>query len=720
MKPSMYRIASFALLATLVATGAENAQQQSNADAKTRAKKHTLPDLTVMADKYPHGLSAGTINIDINPDKYNTPAPAQNITNLLDDRAMINFRGHTDLVPDDDTVYLRGFSSSRFTTALDGMPIQKTGGRKSSHIVDYALLPLWNVKSIQILPGPHSALHPSKSIGGVINVETAAPKKYATARPEAGISASYKSYNTHNHHLTLDGGVGSFAYGFYQQKYHTDGYLRNNAADIDTSALRLGLLLPDDGFVNFMASYTDADREIPVVNDPSSPTYDSSYPDLTVRTFAPWQDPTWDKEAVEYRLRLEQPTPLGRIKATVFYGEENRDYSYLEYMDRSDPLKGIRDGSWETEWRQWGLTIQDVFNPVDGHTMTAGLDIYQMYDGYGRVATWKDPYDNKKRIDRRAGYIQDEWQIGDALNLTTGLRYEEVGIHVSNWSQSSGKTHITGRDKWIERDWSQFIPKSFLTYELEHLAGFLRDTSISAGVSRIWHAPDFHGHYNPQGRPAGAWLEPEHGVGYDLLLNRRLWRDIDLQLGYSFYRIKDYIAWNRTYAEFTPGPGNPVPAGREYSDYVINLDEVHRHGIDISINGTITPHLFAYVSYSYQEFYNRGGEPAGETELDDRAKHHATAGIRYEFLPRTHLLFDYRFQSEQVAHNAREIGTDTWVFEDIPVAAYHIFDIGLKHDFTENLSVKVFVENLFNEEYENDQGYPMTDRSFGVAMNARF
>jgi hypothetical protein len=57
----------------------------------------------------------------------------------------------------------------------------------------------------------------------------------------------------------------------------------------------------------------------------------------------------------------------------------------------------------------------------------------------------------------------------------------------------------------VERQWDEWLPKSFLTFELDDLAAVLRDTSLSFGVSRIWRAPDYHGDYNPQGRSA------EHG-----------------------------------------------------------------------------------------------------------------------------------------------------------------------------------------------------------------
>ncbi|MEA2059842.1 MAG: TonB-dependent receptor plug domain-containing protein [Thermodesulfobacteriota bacterium] len=105
----------------------------------------------------------------ISVEKYQSIGSVQNLGDIVKDLVIMDYRGATDLVPDDDTLYMRGFSSKRFVTSLDGATIRKTGGRRSSHIVDYALLPPFLVETVEVLPGPHSALFPGKSIGGVVN-----------------------------------------------------------------------------------------------------------------------------------------------------------------------------------------------------------------------------------------------------------------------------------------------------------------------------------------------------------------------------------------------------------------------------------------------------------------------------------------------------------------------------------------------------------------------
>jgi len=56
--------------------------------------------------------SATTINVE----DYHTPGIPQNITDILKDRAIIDFRGESDLVPSNDTIHMRGFERFRQQT----------------------------------------------------------------------------------------------------------------------------------------------------------------------------------------------------------------------------------------------------------------------------------------------------------------------------------------------------------------------------------------------------------------------------------------------------------------------------------------------------------------------------------------------------------------------------------------------------------------------------
>ena len=139
------------------------------------------------------------------------------------------------------------------------------------------------------------------------------------------------------------------------------------------------------------------------------------------------------------------------------------------------------------------------------HSTTVGFDLYRLYDNGNNPDS-----DKNERINKKGGFVQHRWKIVSPLEPTLGLRYEDVEIHVSNWTTTG--LHNPAYGMMPSRDWDEFVPKSFLTYHMDGLAAWLRDTSLSMGISKIWRVPDYHGHCNPQGRPDGLFLDPEHGV----------------------------------------------------------------------------------------------------------------------------------------------------------------------------------------------------------------
>ncbi|MCK4618315.1 MAG: TonB-dependent receptor [Desulfobacterales bacterium] len=682
---------------------------------KKEEKVLKVGEIQVTAPREKEGIVVAPSATTINVEEYKMPGIPQNITDILKDRVIIDFRGQSDLVPGNDNIYMRGFHTKRFVTAIDGLTIEKGGGY-GNWDVDYATLPLGQIESIEIMPGPHSVLYPGKAIGGVINLITKTPEKYPTLKPDFKVATSYRSYNTQTHNVNVDGGVGSFIYGFGFQNYHTDGYLRHNETDIDTFSGRLGYILPSDGYISLSASYTDQDREQVVKNDPSKSDYDSSYPEtLTVRSEL-WQKPTQDKEAYCYRLNWKQPTPIGLWSIGAYYDEQSYQRAYWQYKDKKDKTKGIEYAtSWVTEWDQWGGRIQDEIRFSENHISTVGFDIVEL----------TSYQDKSKMVDRKAGYIQHKWTSIPRLKLTAGLRYEDINIWGNNWSSTKGYM-IKTVGKRYKRHWNQLVPKSFLTYGLDDLSEVLRDTSLSVGVSKIWHAPQSVRDFQQYGYPSGYYLEPEHGIAYDFVLMRRLWKDINLKANYAFYEIKDYIAHNRTYAKHIPSGSNPVPPGLEYSDAKINLEKVHRHGVEVELNGHILDNLSFYASYAYQKLVSKGSEPAGKTELADRPKHRVNAGLRYNLFENTLLMLDYKYQSKQVSYTSEEVAEDEWVFYRVPMDAYDLFDFAVEQrlfdewSFVKDGVLKFYVNNLLDEEYENTRGYPMTDRTYGVALSFGF
>lgn len=676
---------------------------------------HKLKEIVVEGKTGANGVRLEPNKTTIELEDMSVVGDKNNLQDLLKTQALFDFRGNTDLMPDSDTMTMRGFSSNRFVLAVDGLTVQKSGGRKGSHIVDYSLLGTLPIEKIEVFPGPHSSLFDSKAIGGAVNIVTQAPKRRDTLVPEATLSSSYASYNTQNHKISMNGTADIVTYAVNAQKQSTDGFLRYTETDLESYSANLGLLLPYEGYINVEASSSRIDRQVPVNN--TGADFDSSYPEVAGGSWEPIQYPTWDKEAWSYKLNYLQNLPIGHLTVNAYRSMENRHRDYYDWINRNNHSLGVQADRtlWKTEWQQQGGKIQDIYQWSENHETTVGFEVARLFDGEDHA---------NERIRKLGTYVQHKWGITPYLETKLGLRNQDVQIWVEN-------SYISNREHWIERQWNHWVPKTYTTLKMDHMAAWLRDTSISLGVSEIWHAPDSHGDYNPQGQPAGAWINPEHGIGYDLVLDRRLFGDIKMVLNTSFYQIKDYLVANRSYSTTynTRAPG--YDASVHASDYKINLEEVYRYGIEPSIGGHLFDDLSFSLSYAWQYFDNQGNEPAGETELDDEAAHRVTAQLNYQLFENTALKLDYYFQSKESLVESDLIGTDPVTGEDIYTyretdnAAYHVFNFAVEQNlfkdkfYLKDAKVQFYIKNLLDEDYYDSRGYLATDRTFGVNLVIR-
>ncbi|MCF8030914.1 MAG: TonB-dependent receptor [Desulfohalobiaceae bacterium] len=458
------------LIVFLLAAACPSPAQQEQGDTT-----YELEGMEVRATKEDRdvSLSPGSTTLDL--EEYEPVGSPSSVLDVLEQSPLIDFRQASDLAPAEDGVQMRGFDSRQFVTALDGLSVQKIGGYWGQHYLDFSGIPLADIDEVEIISGPHSALYPGKAIGGVINLTTRPPKRWDTLKPDAQLSTSYGTYDTRNNFARVDGGNEALSYGISYRDYNTEGYLRNNAADIETVAGRLGLLLPTDGYVRLSGSHTDKLREEPVINEPSRADYDSDYP-VVKDEYAPYGPdvgPRREKDISLLRLDAEQPSSWGDWKLGVYRKHEDQVY-------KCDQVPG---GRWkneedaETEWLTWQGKLQNDFS-LGNHDLTLGVDAARLF--------MEDDGEDQERERTYAAFAEDEWRILPTLTLKTGLRYDYQTIWWFNENVRTGNRIDPNKGENIEKDYSQLVPKSFLTYELDRWAEALRDTSISLGVSHIW------------------------------------------------------------------------------------------------------------------------------------------------------------------------------------------------------------------------------------------
>ena len=242
------------------------------------------------------------------------------------------------------------------------------------------------------------------------------------------------------------------------------------------------------------------------------------------------------------------------------------------------------------------------------------------------------------------------------------------------------------------------------------LSEILRDTSVSVGVSKIWNPVSYCPHCS---WGSGIELDPVHGVGYDLVLMRRLFRDVNLKLDFLYYRslASRRTMWFPPVIKITSRQGG-------WSRRRLNLEEVIKKGVEVEFNGHICDPLSFYISYSFTDWSYHGPNTApyggrGRKNWDDRAKNRVqSAGLKYRPFENTMLMLDYEYQDDQVAISCEEEpdGSDNWVCTENAMDAYQVFDFALEQTLfkekyhLKDVKLKFYINNLLDEEYENSRG----------------
>ena len=156
-----------------------------------------------------------------------------------------------------------------------------------------------------------------------------------------------------------------------------------------------------------------------------------------------------------------------------------------------------------------------------------------------------------------------------------------------------------------------------------------------------------------------------------------------------------------------------------------SLDDVDKDGVEVNLSGHLWKDLAFNLGYAYQDFDYDGPYLAAAQKLSDRAHHRVNAGFRYRIFKDTLCMLDYSYQSEQEEHIQREQpwGSGKLINYTNKMDSHQVIDFAIEHTLFRNkgllkdFRIKFYINNLFDEDYQEAKGYPMTDRTIGCALS---
>jgi outer membrane receptor protein involved in Fe transport len=601
---------------------------------------------------------------------------------------------------------IRGFGENPFTSRvlllIDGVPYNAwdKGGFPEHPGMDFFTPE--NIKSMEIIRSPQSALYGEDAYWGVINIVTLSGKDLRGG----DVSVFGGGFGQRGRGLGQgDGASNSVAATFrYGNQFGEKGQLLVTAKGWDTIMPRSFWLEQDarNKSLNLFAkanygplqlSYFRYQSDQDGFSQPLPPEFHlpplASTKDVkqTIHIAAAKFDQTSDDGAWSVNADFAYEHRFGH-HCTSCHGPEQKP-EFQEQEDHGHQLFG-----------ELRLGIHKIAH----NDLLIGGD-FRRRDSADHVHELLPPDPNTKVVtayNRLAGYVQDQISLADdKLNLYLGARYDaSTDLYDSFVSPRAHFVYNATKSFVVRGGWSRAhrIPNF---YELYQDSWFL----AAGPVPFALFVP------NPN-------LKPEKIEQFELGGEVRVSRDVSLKVDLFRSRVEDFIVIDR--------PGLPVPA--EIFQSVNHPDTARILGGEVELRGQIGKSLIGFVNYAYLDFKAEKGllTPGGQP-LDPTYAPKSKINVGAYFGPYSGVSGSFDFSWRKGAFAPREwyaanaiFGVEPGTYAPLPDTGFMNFrlnydlpfDLGSLH---QPVRLSVYGRNLLDEtdvEYADFTGLDR-DRSLG-------
>lgn len=552
---------------------------------------------------------------------------------------------------------IRTGASEKILVMIDGHSLNRnTNG--SALLYNFAgKIPMENVRQVEVVRGPGSALYGNSAFLGTVNIITRNAEEIDGLEVKAGGG----SFDTFKGNLVGGGAVGEkLTLSGSLDYFKTDGPKLSVEADTLTgtpfsmapgktdSRSRHSEAFFNVGYgdLSFRGHYQEQ-KESFFLGIASALT-DDSYNSL---------ENYWGELAYDLRLAEKLSANL-KLRHDFYHQGASKVKIFPNGFAGAFPNGAI--GKPMVKNRTLGGEVQVDWDPFEGNHLIAGVsyEALRQYDVRQEAnfdpATFADigpvqPVANwNKDVTRRifAAYLQDEWELPARVNLTAGLRYDRYS------------------------DFGDTVnPRAALVWS------FLENADLKLLYGQAFRAPNFQELYNINnpivvGNPD---LKPERIKTYEAGLAWRLDRRFAANLNYFHSAIDDQIGWDTA----------TTPAVNA------NIGNSKTQGVETGINGDYGSDIRWKATYAWQD----PRDADTDRRLPYVPSHRASGSIDYGLTKYLNLHGDLLWTGTR----PRGAGDDR-----PKMPAYATVDLAatLKNVF-KTLELQATVRNLFDKRYKD-------------------
>ena len=525
-----------------------------------------------------------------------------------------------------------GYQSKRVLVLMDGRRMNDAFQGNA----EFAVLPIDAIDRIEVLRGPGSALYGSSAMGGVINIIT----RRGADDPLTRLKTAFGPDNTQHYRVLHGWRTGALDYMIAGSHISTDGYVNNSdGTDRDWEAqnldANLGIALNDESELRiFLGGHegkgTDenSDREV-----------------------------SKDYQALAYKVGGSEEGQAQLLLRAYRNGQRDEyDWKY--------PGVGIYEA--ET----LGGEAQQSFWLAERHRLTVGAD------ARGDAVEGDDvQQDIDENTSVYAVYVQDEYFLGDTVQITAGIRSD----HDSDFGDE-----LSPRIGLLVQP--NPAAELFVSLNQAHRAPSLSDRYVRTEYNGFL----FVG--NPD-------LQPETLTAYEIGGRGRINDTLQAELALFYNDMDDSFDFMLT--------TNRVFENR-------NVTRSETYGVEAGLRCRLAAGLSSFANYSftdgqYKEF---GQDPRVEgNQLAYLAEHKVNFGLEYAAKQHSHTL--------RCRYAASRYG-DAENSEENKMDAYLVADWRSRVRVTDAVDLTLNVDNIFDESYEELPDVERPGRTFLAGVEVEF
>ncbi len=532
-----------------------------------------------------------------------------------------------------------------------------------------------NIERIEVLKGPAASLYGRGDPGGTVNIVTKKPQPeaFTTLQTSAGSWDRYRTALDVNTPLDSEGNVLSRVNLAVEDNHSFRDHVQSKRVfvapsfswqlDPDTS------LLVESEFVRHSSTF---DRGIVDAPGVSRSTFLGEPNDGDIDNHNNRLQATLEHHLNDaWKLRLASHYKQGTLWGDASENRAlNTDGHTLNrrYRERSMgwhdsitqlELRGLFDiGSWQHELLI-GTEYED-YRKKERVTAIAGsayaIDLYNPVYGQPKPNGTRSGTDFFEQTKSHALNLQDQIIFTDRLRGMVGARFEHFEQSTEDFTRNSAKSRQT-HDALTQR--------AGLLYQLTPEVGVFANASTSFKPNSGLDAN-------------GKTFKPEEGVGYEVGIKSELFDDRLSTTLAAFHIEKENVL------ALDPATNTSRAMGKARSQ-----------GLDLQLSGQVTDAIRVIGAFAYIDAEVTKGDkaiPAGSRILGVAKRSGSLLGV-YEFQDGVLRGSDLGAAFTYVGDRSGEAGTQ---FE---LPAYHTVDLLAHYKATENVTVGLNLNNLFDEKY---------------------